>query len=219
MAEVDIPASDNVELSSDSHLDLDSHYGQDDPDLQLNEALEDAFYQHDFDNAFLNPNAAIDDALWEVFQEQFRPTPNNQTPIQRYSPIPQLPPDFDPQPPPPDMASSEGTTYGTPIELDDLEDATAILTDESCLQHVLEVFPDISLQHVRDLYNKAPPGLSDGEQWLQTFIGNIVESGKYPTEKEAQKGQKRKRDAEDEQDLSDSGEEQNASDKAYADAA
>jgi hypothetical protein len=110
------------------------------------------------------------------------------------------------------MDSAPGSTYDTPINLDHL-DSPAPLTMETCLHTVLEVLPDISHDHVRELYNNAPPHASEGEEWIQAFIGNILE-------RDVKKNLKRKRDEEAARIDGSEGEENiDAGDKTYKDAA
>ncbi|KAF2094612.1 hypothetical protein NA57DRAFT_80411 [Rhizodiscina lignyota] len=223
MAEVELPSSDVVEMASDSgsaEPDAELEYNQAHIPLPGGEEFDDIFFPRGLDNAFMNQRNPIPDDLWEMFEHRLvrTPTPQNQIPFQRApmplprsSPTPQSPPTEEQA----EMGLLPGSTYDTPIDLEDI-DYTPVLTEESCLQQVLQVLPEISHQHVRDLYNEAPPAPFEGAEWLAAFIGNIVESGKYPTEREAQKGVKRKRDAEL---FNESVEEQDTAGKEYSDVA
>ncbi|KAL8912545.1 MAG: hypothetical protein Q9171_002486 [Xanthocarpia ochracea] len=67
---------------------------------------------------------------------------------------------------------------------------------DKCLQKVLEVFPDVSHDHVKSLYNSQPPNAlsPDGIPVSQELISLILDGGKYPTERDRQNELKRKRD-------------------------
>ena len=67
---------------------------------------------------------------------------------------------------------------------------------DNCLQKVLEVFPDVSHDHVKSLYNSQPPNAlsPDGIPVSQELISLILDGGKYPTERDRQNELKRKRD-------------------------
>lgn len=75
-------------------------------------------------------------------------------------------------------------------------DDTSVLTEDAALSRVLLVLPDVSHDFVLQRYRRSPPTLYDGPDWIQSFIGNILEDGTYPTEREAQRTLKRKREAE-----------------------
>lgn len=67
---------------------------------------------------------------------------------------------------------------------------------DSCLIDILELFPDISHDHVKHLYDSELQG--SGPNRTQTFlvqhlIDQILDSGKYPKEKDPLKELKRKR--------------------------
>ena len=67
----------------------------------------------------------------------------------------------------------------------------------SCLREVLEIFPDISHEHVQQLYNKHMAAMVPAEQRegivAQALIEAILDGGRYPKEKDRMKELKRKR--------------------------
>lgn len=69
------------------------------------------------------------------------------------------------------------------------------LTEDKCLMQVLQILPDISHDHVLQLFKSAPPTPADGHDWIQAFIGNILEDSNYPKQKDSLRGTKRKREA------------------------
>lgn len=64
-----------------------------------------------------------------------------------------------------------------------------------CLQNVLDVFPDISHDHVKALYDSHPTdALSpDAVPLSEEIISQILDTGKYPKERDRQNELKRKR--------------------------
>lgn len=64
---------------------------------------------------------------------------------------------------------------------------------ETCLQEVLEIFPDISLDHVKHLHDAQLLQPRDGQTIAQHLTTQILDAGKYPKEKDRQKELKRKR--------------------------
>ena len=64
---------------------------------------------------------------------------------------------------------------------------------DTCLQEVLEIFPDISLDHVRQLYDAQLLQPRDGQAIAQHLTTQILDAGKYPKEKDRLKELKRKR--------------------------
>ena len=60
-----------------------------------------------------------------------------------------------------------------------------------CLHEVVEVFPDISLTHVRQLYDShtrsEASSLPDGISSAQLLIEQILDAGKYPKERDPQR--------------------------------
>lgn len=68
---------------------------------------------------------------------------------------------------------------------------------QSCLREILEIFPDISHDHVQHIYNKHTEVIiPDGQQEntvAQALIEKILDSGDYPKEKDRIKELKRKR--------------------------
>ena len=71
---------------------------------------------------------------------------------------------------------------------------TALSPYEKCLAELLEVFPDISREHVQSLYNSLDDqnGLSP-QTAAQVLIEKVLDGGKYPKEKDRIKELKRKR--------------------------
>lgn len=59
---------------------------------------------------------------------------------------------------------------------------------ESCLKEVTEVFPDISRDHVQQLYDKHRDepihAFANGTEFSQSLIEQILDAGKYPKEKD-----------------------------------
>lgn len=84
-----------------------------------------------------------------------------------------------------------GNTVGTP--LGPQMDVDVFQGYEACLQEVLEVFPDISRDHVQQLYDAQMPVPMDGQTIPQHLISQILDKGKYPKEKDRLKELKRKR--------------------------
>ena len=62
-----------------------------------------------------------------------------------------------------------------------------------CLVKILEVFPDISHEHCREIYDAQMLNPGEGQLIAQTLITHILDKGKYPKEKDRQKELKRKR--------------------------
>lgn len=62
-----------------------------------------------------------------------------------------------------------------------------------CLEKILEVFPDISHEHCREIYDAQMLNSVEGQPVAQTLITQILDKGKYPKEKDRQKELKRKR--------------------------
>lgn len=88
--------------------------------------------------------------------------------------------------------------------------APVVETDPAALYQayvskVLEVFPDICLKHVQQLYDAHTQ--ADGEQRLaaqeddisQRVITQILDGGKYPKERDTRRALKRKRESEEEE--------------------
>ena len=71
---------------------------------------------------------------------------------------------------------------------------TVVSPYESCLAELLEVFPDISREHVQSLYNDLNHQDSPFVQTAaQVLIEKVLDGGKYPKEKDRIKELKRKR--------------------------
>ncbi|KAL8692598.1 MAG: hypothetical protein Q9218_002414 [Villophora microphyllina] len=70
-----------------------------------------------------------------------------------------------------------------------------IMTSDSCLTEVLEVFPDISRDHVKSLYDThVSAGIQAfGGSLSEHLISQILDGGKYPKERDRQNELKRKR--------------------------
>lgn len=71
---------------------------------------------------------------------------------------------------------------------------TVVSPYEKCLAEVLELFPDISREHVQSLYNS----LNHQDDFYaqtaaQVLIEKVLDGGKYPKEKDKMKELKRKR--------------------------
>ena len=64
---------------------------------------------------------------------------------------------------------------------------------DGCLEKILEVFPDISHEHCREIYDAQMLNPVQGQPISQTLITEILDKGKYPKEKDRQKELKRKR--------------------------
>lgn len=105
-----------------------------------------------------------------------------------------------------DLTANDGVPRHTPADLapqNSHEELSTMTTREpytetQCLEQVLQVLPDISHDHVLRLFRKAPPSEADRDDWFQAFINNILEGGKYPTQRDYRRGSKRKLQAEDE---------------------
>ena len=74
------------------------------------------------------------------------------------------------------------------------ETRTVVSPFEKCLAELLEVFPDISREHVQSLYNSLDDqnGLY-AQTAAQVLIEKVLDGGKYPKEKDRIKELKRKR--------------------------
>lgn len=75
---------------------------------------------------------------------------------------------------------------------------------DGCLKDVLDIFPDISHEHVQELYDAQMLNAVVGQEHesvTQNMITQILDKGKYPKEKDRQKELKRKRlaDSDDEE--------------------
>ena len=72
---------------------------------------------------------------------------------------------------------------------------------ERCLKDVLDVFPDISHEHVHAVYNKHMETRNpfEAEPLSQALIEKILDSGHYPKEKERRKRKFSDRDSEEEE--------------------
>lgn len=70
--------------------------------------------------------------------------------------------------------------------------------EQACLEKVLEVFPDIDHEHVRQLYDARPLAAEGGVAYgtlSEELILKILDGGVYPKEKERRNELKRKRAA------------------------
>ena len=79
-----------------------------------------------------------------------------------------------------------------------LRDSTNTLSNyETCLSEILEVFPDISRDHVQQKYDKWVQSLDNQQHRnlsvAQDLIESILDGGNYPKEKDRIKELKRKR--------------------------
>lgn len=74
------------------------------------------------------------------------------------------------------------------------ETSTVVSSYEKCLTELLELFPDISREHVRSLYNGLDQPISlHAQTAAQVLIDKVLDGGKYPKEKDRIKELKRKR--------------------------
>ena len=64
---------------------------------------------------------------------------------------------------------------------------------DGCLEKILELFPDISHQYCREIYDAQLPNPVQGQLIAPTLITQILDKGKYPKEKDRQRELKRKR--------------------------
>ena len=74
---------------------------------------------------------------------------------------------------------------------------------DSCLKIILEIFPDISHERVRELYDRQVGNPDPSQNFAQQLIEQILEGGKYPKERERLrelKELKRKREDKDSDD-------------------
>jgi len=74
-------------------------------------------------------------------------------------------------------------------------------TEEDCLHRILEIFPDIAHDHVRQLYQDKSQGGASGVELYDDLVRLILDSESYPKERERRQELKRKR--QDSQDASD----------------
>lgn len=85
------------------------------------------------------------------------------------------------------------------LEIQDLAPPD-LLSEDGCLLRILEVFPDIAHDHVLQLYRaKFVYGLEVPEactvaSWCSELVVELLESGKYPRERERRQELKRKRE-------------------------
>ncbi|OCK85963.1 hypothetical protein K432DRAFT_438909 [Lepidopterella palustris CBS 459.81] len=97
-------------------------------------------------------------------------------------------PELDPQPEP------------EPEEI--VEVAPAPFTEDDCLNKLLEIFPDISHDHVLTLFRNGNRQGMHGSAWCDELIVQVLDSGKYPKETDTRQELKRKRrDSIDEEDI------------------
>lgn len=70
------------------------------------------------------------------------------------------------------------------------------MTEDECLARVLEIYPDISHDHVRHMFRGGlDVGMLSDSTWCSQLIERILDEGKYPTEREAKRAAlKRKRE-------------------------
>lgn len=73
------------------------------------------------------------------------------------------------------------------------------MTEDECLSRVLEIYPDISHDHVRAMFcGGLDVGMLPDSTWCDQLIVRILDEGKYPTEREAKRAAlKRKREPSD----------------------
>ncbi|KAL1644690.1 hypothetical protein SLS58_004151 [Diplodia intermedia] len=73
------------------------------------------------------------------------------------------------------------------------------MTEDECLERVLEIYPDISHDHVRRMFRGGlDVGMLADSTWCDQLIVRILDEGKYPTEREAKRAAlKRKREPAD----------------------
>ncbi|KAL1626786.1 hypothetical protein SLS56_006688 [Neofusicoccum ribis] len=78
-------------------------------------------------------------------------------------------------------------------------DAPRPMTEDQCLAKVLEIYPDISHDHVRTMFRDGlEVGMQADSTWCDQLIVRILDEGRYPTEREAQRAAlKRKREPEE----------------------
>ncbi len=74
---------------------------------------------------------------------------------------------------------------------------------QKCLNRVLEVFPDISHEHIGQLYDNRPAAVEGGDDPSGALIFKILDSGTYPKEKDRRILLKRKRENEREDEHTD----------------
>lgn len=73
-----------------------------------------------------------------------------------------------------------------------------IITEPVCLQLVLDVLPDISIDHVLNLIRENTTNLTRTAAQCENIITQILDGGAYPKETDEAKNKKRKRDDEEE---------------------
>ena len=73
------------------------------------------------------------------------------------------------------------------------ESVDVTLTYDDCLQKITEIFPDVSQDHVRKLWDKRLAAAAAKAGVSQSIIHELLESGSYPKEKDRLKELKRKR--------------------------
>lgn len=95
----------------------------------------------------------------------------------------------------------EPVNYGRPNEPGSNGAGNPIDNYHACLHGVLEVFPDISHDHVQQIYDKGIEATGPYERhnntMAQKLIGEILDSGKYPKERDRIRELKRKRSDKD----------------------
>ena len=98
----------------------------------------------------------------------------------------------------PNAASTETGQHGEagPSRTQNLSD-----TYESCLREILEIFPDISRDHVQQMYNSdigtVIPHQRQGGMAASRLIEKILDGGAYPKERDRMRELKRKRSDKD----------------------
>lgn len=71
------------------------------------------------------------------------------------------------------------------------------LTEDECRQRILEVFPDIELDHVTNMIRERGDAVERTPHWCGRLIEQILDEGTYPKERDKRNSLKRKRNDDD----------------------
>lgn len=96
------------------------------------------------------------------------------------------------------LSDDDGAVDDDDLDIDELLEEVQVqevqidFTEQDCLDRVLEMFPDIAHDHVRQLYRERPNAGVTGARWCQQMIERILECGeKYPRQKREERKRKR----------------------------
>lgn len=98
----------------------------------------------------------------------------------------------------PELVHRRPYTNGTNADpqLSAAGETQVVLSYESCLAEILEVFPDVSHEHVKNLYDQHPNVRTAGHSPTGEIISKLLDEKEYPKEPDRLKERKRKRRSE-----------------------